>query len=134
VRLAILKASHPGEFEQAFKAVAEEGLGALLVGADQLFAGHYDQLAALALRYRVPWIARTEAAQVGALMTYGTSVIEAHRIVGNYAARILKGEKPADLPVQRATKIELTVNLKTAKTLGLDVPSSILVRADEVIE
>ena len=67
-------------------------------------------------------------------MTYGASYIEAHRIVGNYAARILKGEKPADLPVQRATKIELTVNLKTANALGIEVPSSILVRADEVIE
>jgi putative ABC transport system substrate-binding protein len=67
-------------------------------------------------------------------MTHGASVTEAHRIVGNYAARILKGDKPADLPVQRATKIELTVNLKTAKALGLDVPTSILLRADEVIE
>jgi putative tryptophan/tyrosine transport system substrate-binding protein len=134
LRLAILKASHPGEFEQAFKAVAEEGLGALLVGADQLFAGHYDQLAALALRYRVPWIAVNQAAQAGALMSYGASLTEAHRIVGNYAARILKGENPADLPVQRATKIELIVNLKTAKALGLVVPSSLLVRADVVIE
>jgi putative ABC transport system substrate-binding protein len=135
LRLAIVKASNPGEFEQAFKAVAEEGLGALLDSSDRLFTGHWDQLAALALRYRVPWISRgREAAQAGALMTYGASIIEAHRIVGNYAARILKGEKPADLPVQRATKIELTVNLKTAKALGLEVPSSILVLADEVIE
>jgi putative ABC transport system substrate-binding protein len=135
LRLAIVKTSNPGEFEQAFKAVAEEGRGALLDSSDRLFTGHWDQLAALALRYRVPWISRgREAAQAGALMTYGASIIEAHRIVGNYAARILKGEKPADLPVQRATKIELTVNLKTAKALGLEVPSSILVRADEVIE
>jgi putative ABC transport system substrate-binding protein len=135
LRQAILKASNPGEFEQAFKAVAEEGLGALFDSSDRLFTGHWDQLAALALRYRVPWISRgQEAAQAGALMTYGTSIIEAHRVVGNYAARILKGEKPADLPIQRATKIELTVNLKTAKALALEVPSSILVRADEVIE
>jgi putative ABC transport system substrate-binding protein len=135
LRLAILKASNSGEFEQVFKAVAEEGLGALLLSSDRLFAGHYDQLAALALRYGVPWIDRTQqAAQAGALMTYGASIIEAHRIIGNYAARILKGEKPADLPVQRATKIELTVNLKTAKALGLEVPTSILVRADKVIE
>ena len=130
-----MKASNPGEFEQAFKAVAEEGLGALLVSPDRLFVGHYDQLAALALRYRVPWIDRNQrAAQAGALMTYGASIIEAHRIVGNYAARILKGEKPADLPVQRATRIELTVNLKTAKALGLDLPAPVLARADEVIE
>jgi putative ABC transport system substrate-binding protein len=135
LRLAILKASNTGEFEQAFKAVAEEGLGALLVSSDRLFTGHWDQLAALALRYRVPWISGgQEAAPAGALMTYGTSIIEAHRIVGNYAARILKGEKPADLPVQRATKIELTVNLKTANALGIEVPSSIFVRADQVIE
>jgi putative ABC transport system substrate-binding protein len=135
LRLVILKASNPGEFEQAFKAVAEEGLGALLAGSDRLFGGHQDQLAALALRYRVPWIQRAqEAAQAGALMTYGASVTEAHRIIGNYAARVLNGEKPADLPVQRATKIELIVNLKTAKALGLEVPTSILLRADEVIE
>jgi putative ABC transport system substrate-binding protein len=135
LRLAILKASNSGEFEQVFRAIAEEGLGPLLVYPDRLFVGHYDQLAALALRYRVPWIALTpQAAQAGALMTYGASYIEAHRIVGNYAARILKGEKPADLPVQRATKIELTVNLKTAKALGLELPTSILLRADEVIE
>jgi putative ABC transport system substrate-binding protein len=135
LRLAILKAGNPGEFEQAFKAVVEEGHGALLVSADRLFMGHLDELAALALRYRVPWIGRRrEAAQASALMTYGASITEALRIVGNYAARILKGEKPADLPVQRATRIELTVNLKTAKALGLEVPTSILLRADEVIE
>ena len=135
LRLTVLKASNPGEFEQVFKAVAEEGLGALLLTSDRLFAGHYDQLAALAFRFRVPWIDRTQqAAQAGALMTYGANITEAHRIVGNYAARILKGAKPADLPVQRATKIELNVNLKAAKALGLTVPQSILLRADEVIE
>jgi putative ABC transport system substrate-binding protein len=135
LRLTILKASNPSEFEQVFKSIAEEGLGALLLSSDRLFAGHYDQLAALALRFRVPWIDRTQqAAQAGALMTYGANITEAHRIVGNYAARILKGDKPADLPVQRATKIELTVNLKTAKALGLEVPTSILLRATEVIE
>jgi len=135
LRLAILKASDPGEFEQAFKAVAEEGIGALLVSSDRFFAGHWDRIAALALRYRVPWIERTQqAAQAGALITYGASIIEAHRIVGNYAARILKGEKPADLPVQRATKIELVINLKTAKRLGLTVPLTLFARATEVIE
>jgi putative tryptophan/tyrosine transport system substrate-binding protein len=135
LRLAILKASNSGEFEQVFKAVAEEGLGPLILSSDRMFAGHHDQLATLALRYRVPWIDRTQqAAQAGALMTYGANITEAHRIVGNYVARILKGEKAADLPVQRATKIGLTVNLKTAKALGLTVPQSILLRADEVIE
>ena len=105
------------------------------MSSDRFFAGHYDQLAALALRFRVPWIDRTQqAAQAGALMTYGANITEAHRIVGNYAARILKGDKPADLPVQRATKIELTVNLKTAKALGLTFPITLLGRADEVIE
>jgi putative ABC transport system substrate-binding protein len=135
LRLTVLKASNPGGFEQVFKTVAEEGLGALLLSSDRLFAGHYDLLAALALRFRVPWIDRTQqAAQAGALMTYGANITEAHRFVGNYATRILKGEKAADLPVQRATKIGLTVNLKTAKALGLTVPQSVLLRADEVIE
>src|SRR5262249_7469097 len=116
LRLAILKASNPGEFEQAFRAVTEEGFGALLVSSDRLFAGPWARLAAFALRYRVPWIAgRQQAAQAGALMAYGASITEALRIVGNYAARILKGEKPADLPVQRATKIEMVINLRTAK-------------------
>jgi putative ABC transport system substrate-binding protein len=135
LRLVILKAGNAGEFEQAFKAVVAEKIGALLVNSDRLFTGHVAQLAALALRYRVPSIfTRQEAVQAGGLMSYGASLVEAHRIAGNYAARILKGEKPGDLPIQQATKIELSVNLKTAKALGIDVPTSILLRADEVIE
>src|SRR5262249_28837252 len=122
-------------FEQAFRAVTEEGVGALVVSSDRLFMGHLDQLAALALRYRVPWIGRRQqAAQAGALMAYGASITEALRIVGNYAARILKGEKPAALQVQRATKIQLVINLKTAKALGLTVPPNLRALADEVIE
>jgi putative ABC transport system substrate-binding protein len=135
LRLTIVKAGNPGEFEQAFKTVAEGRIGALLVNSDRLFAGHFDELAALALRYRVPSIfTRQDATQAGGLMSYGGSLVEAHRIAGNYAARILKGEKPANLPIQRATKIELSVNLKTAKAFGIEVPTSILLRADEVIE
>jgi putative ABC transport system substrate-binding protein len=135
LRLVILKAGNALEFEQAFKTIAEGRIGALLVNSDRLFSGRFDQLAALALRYRVPSIfTRQEAVQAGGLMSYGASLVEAHRITGNYAARILKGDKPADLPIQQATKIELSVNLKTAKALGIEVPTSILLRADEVIE
>jgi putative ABC transport system substrate-binding protein len=135
LRLVILKAGNVGEFEQAFKAAAAEKIGALLVNADRLFTDHLDQLAALALQYRVPSVfTRQEAVRAGGLMSYGASLVEAHRIVGNYAARILKGDKPANLAIQLATKIELSVNLKTAKALGIDVPTSILLRADQVIE
>jgi putative tryptophan/tyrosine transport system substrate-binding protein len=135
LRLTIVKAGNSEEFEQAFKTIAEGGIGALLVSSDRLFTGRFDQLAALALRYRVPAIfGRQEATHAGGLMSYGASLVEAHRIAGNYAARILKGEKPENLPIQRATKIELSINLKIAKALGIEVPTSILLRADEVIE
>jgi putative ABC transport system substrate-binding protein len=135
LRLVIVNAGNVGEFEQAFKAAAAEKIRALLVNADRLFTDHLDQLAALALQYHVPSVfTRQEAVHAGGLMSYGASLVEAHRIAGNYAGRILKGEKPANLAIQLATKIELSVNLKTAKALGIDVPTSILLRADEVIE
>jgi putative ABC transport system substrate-binding protein len=135
LRLAVLKVGNPDDFEQAFRTIAEERLGPLILNSDRLFSGHLNRLAGLAVRYRVPWIfPRPEAVQAGALMSYGASLTGAHRIAGNYATRILKGEKPADLPVQRATKLDFLVNLKTASALGIEVPTSILLRADEVIE
>ena len=135
LRLKILNASNPGEIERAFTMFAEERSGGILVIADRMFSNQRDQLTALAIRYRVPCIYMgREWVQAGGLISYGGNGAEALRIVGNYAARILKGEEPASLPVQLATRIELTINRKTAKALGMEVPTSILLRADEVIE
>jgi putative tryptophan/tyrosine transport system substrate-binding protein len=106
-----------------------------VVGGDSFFSARRDQIIALAARYRVPTIySSLSPVVVGGLMSYGTDLNESYRIVGVYTGRILKGDKPADLPVQQATKIELAINLKTAQALGLTVPQSILVRADQVIE
>jgi putative tryptophan/tyrosine transport system substrate-binding protein len=135
VRLLILNASGPSEFEAAFATLILERAGGLVVGTDALFVGYSDQLVALAARHRVPAIyTRREATAAGGLMKYGTDLLETRRQVGVYAGRILKGEKPADLPVQQVTKMLLIINLETAKSLGLTVPQSILLRADEVIE
>ena len=109
--------------------------GALLIGPDTFFVSRFAQLAALALRHGVPTISQyREFAVAGGLMGYGGSLYEPVRLAGLYAGRILKGEKPADLPVQQSTKVELVVNLKTAKALGLTVPLALLTRVDEVIE
>jgi putative ABC transport system substrate-binding protein len=133
VRIVTLSASTPSEIEAAFESLVRQQAGALLVGGDAIF-GH-DQLAALAARHQVPAIyARREAALAGGLMAYGADTVEASRLVGVYSGRILKGEKPADLPVQQATKVELVLNTKTAKSLGLTFPLTLLGRADAVIE
>jgi len=135
LRLGILKASNPDEIKRAFATLAQERFAGLIVGSDKLFSERFADIAALALRHRVPAIHFwRDFVQAGGLMSYGASIADAHRIAGNYAARILKGEKPADLPVQQSTRIEMVLNLKTAKALGLNVPTSILLRADEVIE
>ena len=135
VRLLPLNASDPSEFETAFAALVRERAGGLLVGGDSLFSVHFDQLATLAARYRVPAIyARREATTAGGLMSYGARLSDAYRVAGTYVGRILKGEKPADLPVQQSTRVEMVLNLKAAKALGLTVPNTLLVAADEVIE
>jgi putative tryptophan/tyrosine transport system substrate-binding protein len=135
LQLHILHASTERDFEMIFESLAQLGAGALLIGADQLFNSYSERLAALAIRYSVPAIYQyPEFAAAGGLMSYGGSILEEFHLAGVYAGRILKGEKPADLPVQQATKVELIINLKTAKALGITIPLSLLTRADQVIE
>jgi len=135
VHLLIAHASDVSEFEAAFGVLVRERAGGLVVSTDVLFLSHPDQLAALAARNRVPAIYRDRAAPAaGGLLSYGTDLIEARRQVGVYAGRILKGEKPADLPVQQVIKTQLVINLKVAKALGLAIPETRLATADEVIQ
>jgi putative ABC transport system substrate-binding protein len=135
LRLLIVNAATLNEVEQAFAKLAERQAGALVVGVDTLFLGNANRIAALAARYTLPaMFSYRRFVEAGGLMSYDSDLIDAYRRAGTYIGRILKGEKPADLAVQLATKVELVINMKTAKALGLTVPQSILLRADEVIE
>jgi putative ABC transport system substrate-binding protein len=135
LQVQVVEASTEAELDKAFAAVAQRRAGGLVIGADAFFNTRTEQLAALSIRHHVPTVFQyREFAMSGGLMSYGGSVTDLSRLVGLYVGRILKGEKPADLPVQQATKVELIINLKTAKALGLTVPTSLLVRAEEVIE
>jgi putative ABC transport system substrate-binding protein len=130
-----LKGGTDREIDAAFVSLVQAGTGALLVGNDFLFNSRTDQLIALAARYAIPTMyASPEFVVAGGLISYGSSLIEQYRQIGLYAGRILKGEQVANLPVIQATKIGLIINLKTAKTLGLEVPPQLLALADEVIE
>jgi len=134
-QLVILDVSSDPDIEPAFTTFAQRGAGALLVGSGAFFNSKRERLVALAARHGLPAMyAVREAVVAGGLSSYGSSVTDAYRQVGIYTGRILKGEKPADLPVMRSTKIEFVLNLKTAKTLGLMVTPSLLATADEVIE
>jgi putative ABC transport system substrate-binding protein len=131
----VLRASTVSDIDAAFVTLVEQGTKALFVANDAFFNGRSDQLAVLSARHRVPTICEfRESAVAGGLISYGASISDLFHQVGIYAGKILKGEKPADLPVVQPTRFELVVNLKTAKAIGIEIPSTVLARADEVIE
>ena len=135
LELHILNASTERDFDEVFAKLIQLRAGGLVIGGSAFLRSSSDQLAALTVRHAVPaiFIGR-EFAVAGGLLSYGTDILEAYRLAGIYTGRVLKGDKPADLPVQQATKVELIINLRTAKALGITVPNTLIGRADEVIE
>jgi putative ABC transport system substrate-binding protein len=135
LELHILNANSENDITAAFAKAVQLRAGGVVVASSALFVAQTEQLAALALRHTMPTIYQSRRfAVAGGLISYGSEITEAYRLVGIYAGRVLKGDKPADLPVQQATKVELIINLKTAKTFGIAVPNTLIGRADEVIE
>jgi putative tryptophan/tyrosine transport system substrate-binding protein len=135
LRLDVLKASTDAELDEAFAAFRDMHAGALIIGTDAFYNSRLDKLAALAVRNSVAVVYEyPQFVNAGGLASYGGSIVDSYRLAGGYVGRVLKGEKPGDLPVQQASKIELLINLKSAKALGISVPQSVYNRADEVIE
>jgi putative ABC transport system substrate-binding protein len=135
LEIRVLHASTDRDLDRAFAALVQQRVEALVISNDAFFNSRSEMLAALMVRYRVPTIFQTrEFAAAGGLVSYGGSIKDSYRVVGVYAGRILKGEKPSELPVQQTTKVELIVNLKAAKELGIPVPPTLIARADEVLE
>jgi ABC-type uncharacterized transport system substrate-binding protein len=135
LQIHVLQASTEGDFDTVFASLVQLRAAGLVISSDSFFFSRGEQLAALAARHGVPAIYPfRENAAAGGLISYGGSLADSHRLAGAYAGRILKGEKPADLPIQQSTKIELVINIKTAKALGIDVPLHLQQIADEVIE
>jgi len=135
LNLHVLNASTEGEFDGVFAKLIQLRAGGLVIGSDPFFTSRTEQLAALAVHHAVPAVYHwREFAVAGGLVSYGAAVTDVYRLAGNYTGRILKGDKPADLPVQQVTKVEMHINQKTAKALGLTVPQALLSRADDMIE
>jgi putative ABC transport system substrate-binding protein len=135
LNLHVLNASTEGEFNGVFAKLIQLRAGGLVIGSDPFFTSRTEQLAALAVHHAVPAVYHwREFAVAGGLVSYGAAVTDVYRLAGNYTGRILKGDKPADLPVQQVTKVEMHINQRTAKALGLTVPQALLSRADDVIE
>ena len=135
LELHVLNASTERDFDAAFAKLIQIRAGGLVIAGDPFFTARMEQLAALTVRHAVPTIYHNrDFAVAGGLLSYGADVRETYRLAGNYTGRVLKGDKPADLPVQQTTRVALTINLKTAKALGINVPNTLIGRADEVIE
>jgi putative ABC transport system substrate-binding protein len=131
----VLNASRESDFDEVFAKLVQLKASALIISGGPFFVSHREQLAALTLRHAVPAVfPYREFAAAGGLLTYGSDIADSYRLAGVYTGRILKGDKPAELPVQQAAKVELSINLKTAKTLGITVPNTLIGRADEIFE
>ncbi|MFZ1953416.1 MAG: ABC transporter substrate-binding protein [Pseudolabrys sp.] len=135
LELHVLTATSDRDFDAVFAKLSQLRVGGIVIGGGPFFLGRQKELGGLTLRHSIPAVGENRQFVLGGgLISYGSSIADAYRLVGNYVARILKGENPNDLPVQQATKVELSLNLKTAKTLGVNIPNTLIGRADEVIE